>query len=70
MVTKVKQITLCNQASKWKFVWTYKIGLERRGYHQSKVDPYVFYRKGSVILTYFDNFAIVSHKQETITLLK
>ena len=43
-----------------------KTGLERRGYHQSQVDPCVFFRKVSVILTYFDGFVIVSHKQETI----
>ena len=44
-----------------------KNGLERRGYHQSQVDPCVFYRKDSVILTYIHYCVIVSHKQETIT---
>ena len=46
-----------------------KTGLERRGYNQYQVDPCVFYRKYSVILTYVDNCVIVSHKQETTTLL-
>ena len=44
-----------------------KIGLESRGYHQYQVDPCVFYRKDSVILTYVDYCVIVLHKQETIT---
>ena len=44
-----------------------RTGLERRGYHQSQVDPSVFYRKESVILTYVDYCVIVSHKQEIIT---
>ena len=43
-----------------------KTGLERRGYYQSQVDPSVFYRKYSGILTYVDDCVIVSHKQETI----
>ena len=37
-----------------------------RCYHQYQVDPCVFYRNQSVILTYVDGFIIVSHKQETI----
>ena len=37
-----------------------------RCYHQYQVDPCVFYRNQSVILTYIDGFIIVSHKQETI----
>ena len=41
-----------------------KNDLERRGYHQSQVDPCLFYIKDSVILTYFYYFVIVSHKQE------
>ena len=41
--------------------------LERRGYHQSQVDPCIFYRKKSVVLNYVDDFLIVSHKQETIS---
>ena len=40
-----------------------------RGCHQSQVDPCVFYRKDSFILTYVDDCVIVSHKQETITFL-
>ena len=46
-----------------------KTGLEMRGSHQSQVDPCVFYRKDSVILTYVEYCVIVSHKQETITSL-
>ena len=46
-----------------------KTGLERRGWHKSQVDPCVFYWKYSFILTYIDDCVIVSHKQETITLL-
>ena len=46
-----------------------KNGLQRRGYHKSQVDPCVFHRKYSVILTYVDGFLIVSRKQETITSL-
>ena len=34
-------------------------GLDRRGYHQYKLNPYVFYRKDSVILTYVDDCIIV-----------
>ena len=47
----------------------FKIGLERRGYHQSQVYPCVFYRKYSVILTYVDHCIIVSFKEDTITSL-
>ena len=48
-------------------VWSSKyIYIERRGYHQSQVDPCLFYRKDSFILTYIDDCVIVSHKQETI----
>ena len=46
-----------------------KKGLKIRGYHKSQVDPCVFYRKYSFILTYASDFVIVSHKQETITSL-
>ena len=46
-----------------------KTGLERRGYHQSQVDPCVFYRNNWVILTSVDDCVIVSHKQETVVLL-
>ena len=46
-----------------------KTVLERSGYHKSQVDPCVFYRKYSFILTYASDFVIVSHKQETITSL-
>ena len=46
-----------------------KTGLERRGYHQSQVDPSVFYRNNWVILTSVDDCVIVSHKQETVVLL-
>ena len=42
-------------------------GLKITGYHQSQVDPCVFYRKYSVILTYIDYCVIVPHKQYTIT---
>ena len=38
-------------------------GLESRGYRQYQLDPFVFYRKDSVILTYVDNCVIVSHKK-------
>ena len=44
-----------------------KNGLKIRGYHKYQVDPFVFYRKYSVILTYVDYCVIVSHKQEKIT---
>ena len=46
-----------------------KTGLESRGCHQSQVDPYVCYRKDSVILTYVYDCVIISHKQDTITSL-
>ena len=62
MGSKVKQITLWNQASKCKLVDLIKTGLENRGYHQYQVEPCVFYRKDSFILTYVDNFIIVLHK--------
>ena len=42
-------------------------GIERSSYHQYQVDPCVFYRKYSAILTYVDDFVIVSHIQEAIT---
>ena len=44
-----------------------KTGIERRGYHKYQVDPCVFYRKYSIILTSVDDCVIVSHKQEKIT---
>ena len=69
MGPKVKQINLWSKASKYILVWSSKTGLERRGYHKSQVDPCVLYRKYSVILTYVDDFGIVSYKQETITSL-
>ena len=53
----------------FKLVWSYKTGLERRGYHIYKIDPCLFHRKESFILTYVDDYIIVSHKQETITSL-
>ena len=34
-------------------------GLEIRGYHRYQDDPCVFYRKDSVILTYFDYCILV-----------
>ena len=40
-----------------------------RGCHQYQVDPCVFFRKYSVIITCSDDFFIVSHKQDTITSL-
>ena len=46
-----------------------KTVLYRRGYHQSLVEPCVFYIKDSVILTYVDGCVIVSQKKETITSL-
>ena len=46
-----------------------KNGLKMRRYYQSQVDPNVFYRKESVILTYIDDCVIVSQKQETTTSL-
>ena len=46
-----------------------KTDLERMGYHQYQVDPCVFYRKESVILTDVDDFVMVSHKQDTIASL-
>ena len=46
-----------------------KNGLKMRRYYQSQVDPNVFYRKESVILTYIDDCVIVPHKQETTTSL-
>ena len=45
-----------------ELVWAYKTGPERRSYHQSQVDPCVFYIKESVILTYVDDCVILSHK--------
>ena len=38
-------------------------------YHQSQVDPCVFYRKYSVFKNYVDDSVIVSHKKQTITSL-
>ena len=32
-----------------------KTGLERRVYHQYQIDPCVFYRNNSIILTYVDD---------------
>ena len=46
-----------------------KTGIERRVYHQYQVEPCVFYRKDSVILTCFYCCVIVSQKQDTITSL-
>ena len=46
-----------------------KTGIERRFYHQYQVEPCVFYRKDSVILTCFYYCVIVSQKQDTITSL-
>ena len=46
-----------------------KYDLERRGYHQSQFDPFAFYRKYSIILTYVYDFVIVSQKQDKITSL-
>ena len=67
MGPKVKQINLWNQASNWKLVWSYKKNdPERRGYHKFQVEPCIFYRKDSVILTYVNDCVIVSHKKETI----
>ena len=36
-----------------------KTSLERSYHHQYQVDPFVFYRKYSVILTHVDDFVIV-----------
>ena len=69
MHPKVKQINLWNQAINCKLVWSYKTGIERSHYHQHQSDPYVFYIKNSVILTFVDYCLIVSHKQDTITSL-
>ena len=66
MVPKVKKWMYgLKQASSNRFDHL-KTGLERMGYHQSQVDPCVFYIKDSVILTYVDDCVTVSHKQETI----
>ena len=46
-----------------------RTGIERRGYYQYQVEPCVFYRKDSVILTCVYYSVIVSHKQDTITSL-
>ena len=46
-----------------------KTGLESRSYHQCHVEPFVSYRKDSVILIYVDGCILVSHKQETIASL-
>ena len=40
-----------------------------RGYNQSKVNPCVFYKNDSVILTYVDDCIIVPQKQYIITSL-
>ena len=40
-----------------------------REYHEYQNKPYLFHRKDSVILTYFDDCVILSHKQETTTSL-
>ena len=69
MGAKVKQVSLWTQASKWKLLDLLNNGLERRDYHQYKVDNCVFYIKYSVILTYVDDCVLVSHKQKTITSL-
>ena len=63
MGPKAKQIDLWAQARKCKLFWSSKTGLERRGYHQPQVDPCVFYRKYSVILSYVDDCVIVSQKK-------
>ena len=46
-----------------------KHSLEKRFYHQSKVDPCVLYINYPVILTYVIHCLIVPYKQETITSL-
>ena len=46
-----------------------KNGLESRGYHEYQIYTCIFYRKWSGILTYVDDFIIVSRKQETTTSL-
>ena len=48
---------------------TLKTSLENRGYHQYQVDPSVFYIKDSVILTYVDNWVMVSNKQYALSSL-
>ena len=60
-----KSLLVINQASANRSDLI-KTDLERRYYHQYKVDPFVFYRKKSVILTDVDDCVIVSHKKETI----
>ena len=54
-----------NQASENLF-GLLKTGLERMGYNQYQVDPYVLYRNDLFILTCVYDCVIVSHKQETI----
>ena len=55
-----KQVQICLE---------FKKNLESRVYHQYLVDPYVFYRKYSGILTYVYDCVIVLHKQDTTTSL-
>ena len=61
-----KSLYEINQASVNWFDFL-KTGLKMRGHHQYQLDPCVFYRKETVILSYFDNCVILSLKQETIT---
>ena len=67
MDPKVKHITLWTQAREFKLVGYSKTGLEKTGFRQSLVDPCLFYRKYSVILTYVDDCVIVSQNKKRIT---
>ena len=43
-----------------------KKGLERRGFCESKADPFVFMKKGMIILTYVYYCILISNKKETL----
>ena len=43
-----------------------KKGLECRVFRESKADPCVFMKKGMVLLTYLDDFILISNKKETL----
>ena len=44
-----------------------KKGLERRGFKESAVDPFVFMKKDMIALTYVDDYILISTKREMLT---
>ena len=69
MVNNVEKVTLWKQTIKCKLVQFSKKVIERRVYHQPQVETFVFYRKYSAILAYFDDCLIVLYTQKITTRL-